>query len=112
MIIQMIAFAKRFDETNFFFFYIKNDELLEKYNKIWDKVSNSIKKGLDNEPVYNEEHLKNKIKSYEGKINTNFHNDGILKERSRYIFVSVILIESVLEKGKHYYQQVFLEECK
>ena len=44
-----------------FFFYIKNDELLEKYNKIWDKVSNSIKKGLDNEPVYNEEHLKNKI---------------------------------------------------
>ena len=51
MIIQMIAFAKRFDETIFFFifiifffFYIKNDELIEKYNKIWDKVSNSIKK--------------------------------------------------------------------
>ena len=36
----------------------------------------------------------------------------MLKERSRYIFVSVILIESVLEKGKHYYQQVLLEECK
>ena len=28
--------------------------LLEKYNEIWDKVSNSMKKGLDCEPAYNE----------------------------------------------------------
>ena len=29
----------------------KNEWLLEKYNKIWDTGSNSIKKGYDNEPV-------------------------------------------------------------
>ena len=27
-------------------FLIKNYELLEKYNKIWDKISNCIKKDL------------------------------------------------------------------
>ena len=49
-----------------------NMSLLKKYNDIWDIVSNIIKKGFDNELVYNEKYLKNKIKSYEGKIDTDF----------------------------------------
>ena len=40
---------------------IKNDELWEKYNKIWKKVKNSIKKEFESEPVYNEKYLKVKI---------------------------------------------------
>ena len=36
---------------------IKNEELLGKYNEIWDKVSNSIKKRFDSEPVYNEKYI-------------------------------------------------------
>ena len=35
------------------YFLIENDELLEKYNTIWDKVSADIKKEFDREPVYN-----------------------------------------------------------
>ena len=31
-------------------FLIDDNKLLEKYNKIWDKVSNSIKNIFDNEP--------------------------------------------------------------
>ena len=57
---------------------IKNDELLEKYNKIWEKVKNSVKKEFDREPVYNEKYLKAKIKSYNGII-TNFRNNKIPK---------------------------------
>ena len=34
-------------------FLIKDEELLEKFNEIWEEVKNSIKKELDNEPVYN-----------------------------------------------------------
>ena len=51
---------------------IKDEKLLEKYNEIWEKVKNRIKKEFDSEPVYNEKYLKAKIKSYHGKINTNF----------------------------------------
>ena len=35
------------------YFLIENDDLVEKYNTIWDKVSPDIKKELDNEPVCN-----------------------------------------------------------
>ena len=30
-------------------FLMKNEKLLEKYNEIWNKVSNTIKKGSDSE---------------------------------------------------------------
>ena len=48
----MNAYRKNLDET----LLIKDTELLEKYNEIWDKVSNTIKKGSDSEPVYNEKY--------------------------------------------------------
>ena len=53
-------------------FLIKDDELLEKYNEIWEKVKNSIKNFFDSESVSTEKYLKPKIKSYNGKINTIF----------------------------------------
>ena len=68
---------------------IKYNELLEKYNEIWDKVSKVIKKGFDSDPIYNENNLKTKIKSYEGRINKNFHNDKITKRGfSLYLSIS------------------------
>ena len=43
------------------YFLIKYNELLEKYNEVWENVKNSIKKELDSEPVYNEKYLKAKF---------------------------------------------------
>ena len=108
----MSAYRRDFDETKYMSFLIKDDELLEKYNEIWEKVKNSIKEEFDSKPVYNEKYLKAKIKSYNGKINTNFHNNKIPREGSQFICLSVILIDSVFRTGKNYYPQVFLEECK
>ena len=34
----MSAYIKDFDETKYLSFLIKDDELLEKYNEIWEKV--------------------------------------------------------------------------
>ena len=82
--------------------FIKDDELLEKYNEIWKKVKNSNKKEFDSELVYNEKYLKSIIKSYIGKINTNFHNNKITKQSSKLICLSVILINSVFRTGKNY----------
>ena len=48
-------------------------------------------------------HLKTKKKSFNGKINSNFHNNNILKEDSQYICVLGIMIDSVCKKDKNYY---------
>ena len=58
----------------------KDDKLLEKYNNIWDKVSNSIKKNLIGNQYAIEKNLKTKIKSCKGKISTNFRDDRIPKK--------------------------------
>ena len=41
---------------------------------------NSLKNEFDSEPVYDEKYLKAEIKSYNGKINTSFHNNKKLKK--------------------------------
>ena len=53
-------------------FLMKNEELLEKYNEIFDKVNNTIKKGFDSESVYNGKYVRTETKSYKGKISTIF----------------------------------------
>ena len=63
---------------------------------------------FDNELPYNGKYLKRKVKSYEGKIHTNFHNYKIPREASQCICLSVILIDSVYRKGKKYYPQVLV----
>ena len=47
---------------------IEDDDLLEKYNTIRDKVSADIKKEFGSEPVYNKNHLKTKIKSHGDEV--------------------------------------------
>ena len=71
-------------------------------------IKNSIKKRFDSEPVCNEKHLKVRIKSYNGKINTLFHNSKITKEGSYLICLLVTLIYFVLRTSTKYYLQVFL----
>ena len=96
----MSANRKNFDETKYISFLIKDDDLLKKYNKNWEKVKNSIKNVFDSELVYNEKYIKAKIKSQNGKINSNFHSNKMPKEGSQFICLSVILVNSVFRTGK------------
>ena len=70
------SYRKDFDKTKCMSFLIKYEKLSQKYNDIWKKVSNIIKKEFDSNPVYNEKNLKLKAKSYNGKINRNSHDDN------------------------------------
>ena len=69
---------------------------------------------IDREPVYgdNDKHIKTKIKSYEGGINTNFQGKKIPKENASYKCLSFIMLDSVIKINKKYHPQTFLEECK
>ena len=55
-------------QTKWMYFFIKDYDLLKKYNTICDKVSADIKKEFDIEPVYNKEYVKTKIKSHGNKV--------------------------------------------
>ena len=92
-------------------FFNEDDDLLEKYNTIWDKVSFDIKKEFDSEPVYNKKALKTNIKSYDNEV-ADFLDKEIPKVGSDCTCLAVITIGSDLKKGKNYYSQVFLKECK
>ena len=48
--------------TKWMYFLIEDDDLLEKYNAIWDKFSADIKKEFDSEPVYNKKNFQNRSK--------------------------------------------------
>ena len=50
----MSAYKRDFDGTKYTSFLPRDDELLEKYNEVWEIVQNSIKKEFESEPVYDE----------------------------------------------------------
>ena len=58
---------------------------------------------FDSEPVYsnNDKYIKTKIKSYEGKINTNFQVKKIPKENASYKCLSLIMLGSVIGANKN-----------
>ena len=64
------AYVKSYDgQTKWTYFLIENDDLLEKCKTISNRVSTSIYKKIDSEPVYNKEFLKTKIKSHGDEVN-------------------------------------------
>ena len=53
MLPKTSAYVKRYDgRSKWIHFFIKDDDLLEKYNTIWDKVSADIKKEFVSKLVY------------------------------------------------------------
>ena len=60
------------------YFLIENEDLLEKYNSIRDKVIAGFKKEFESEPVYNKNLLKTKVKSYGNKV-TDFDDKNFLR---------------------------------
>ena len=92
------------------YFLIKDDELLEKYNTIWDKASADIKKEFGSEPVYNRNYLKT-IESHGHEV-TDFYDKKIPKLDSNHTCLAVMSLDSALKKDDNYYPQVFLKEYK
>ena len=95
----MNAYRRDFDKTKYMSFLIEDNELLEKYNEVCDKVSDIIKNGFDSDHVYNDKYLKTKTKSYGVKAITAFHNVKMPGEGSNSICLSVVLIDSVFKMG-------------
>ena len=82
------------------FFMVKDDNVLDKYNKIWDKIKEklNIKFCLNKNPVFDEPYRKVKVREFDDKIKTNFLGNGVPKENMHYTCIACITFDSVMKK--------------
>ena len=75
---QMSGYIKYFEHggQNMSFF-IKDDEVQEKYEQIWDVIKNKLKIKFHSLPVYDKKYLKTKVREYDGVTKTNVLGNGI-----------------------------------
>ena len=104
------------DGTRKMSFLTDNNEFLERYTKIWEKISALIDKKFDSDPVYNNKYINTKIRSYNNDIMTNFHDidnkSNKLPEKNKpYRCMSLISLDSIIKINKKHYPQTLLQEC-
>ena len=93
-------------------FFVRDKFVLNKYNKIWDKIKENLNIKFHSKPVYNQKYLKAKVREFDGVIKTSFLGNEIPKENMHYTCIACITIDSVIKIEKKNYPQVYLEECK
>ena len=97
-------------------FVTDNNEFLERYTKIWEKISDLINKKFDSDPVYNNKYINTKIRSYNNDIKTNIRdidnkNNKLPEKNKPYRCISLISLDSIVKINKKYYPQTLLQEC-
>ena len=97
----MIEYTKYFDSNKAMSFKVIDKKLLKKYTKIWGKISSSIGKEFDSEPVDgdNDIYIKTKIKSHGDKVNTNFQGKEIPKESASYKSINQSNNQSIISQS-------------
>ena len=85
------------------FFVIKNDNVLDKYNEIWDNIKGELNTKFDSMTAYDEKYIKAKVREFNGVSKTNFLGDEIPKENVNYTWIAFITIDSVVKMKKMNY---------
>ena len=85
---------------------VKDDDVLDKYNEIWDKIKEKLNIKFHSMPVYDETYIKVKVREFNGKIKTNFLGDRVPKENLHYTCIACVTIDSVMRMEKKNYLQV------
>ena len=101
---QMSGYIKYFENGGEnISFMVKDDDVLDKYNDIWEKIKNKLNIKLHCSPVYDKKYIKVKVKELGNKIP---------KENKNCSCIAYVTIDSVMRIEKKNYLQVFLEEVK
>ena len=61
-------------------FLIKGDDVLDKYNGIWNSIKKTLGIKLHSMPVCEEKYIKANVREFNGVVQTNFLGDKISKE--------------------------------
>ena len=82
-------------------FKIEDDAIYLKYNEIWNKIKellNRIK--LSSDVIYDDQYIKTKVKTFSEVIKTLFDGGEMPKEKTEYMCISCISIDSMLKIDK------------
>ena len=110
------------DGTRKMYFLTYNNEFLERYVTIWEKISDLINKKIDSNPVYDNKYINTKIRSYNNVIKTNFRDidnkdNKLLEKKQTVCHVTnnrmhvINIVRFFIEINKKYYPQTLLQEC-
>ena len=98
---QMSGYIKYFENGGKnMSFLIKDDEVWEKYEQIWDVIKNKLGIKFHSKPIYEKKYLKAKVREFDGEIRTNFLGNGVPKKNMYYTCITCITIDSVMKMKK------------
>ena len=86
---------------------IKDDEVWEKYDKIWDVIKNKLGIKFYSELVYEYKYLKAKVREFDGVTKTNFLGNGMPKQNMYYTCIACITFNSVMNIDKKIIRKFF-----
>ena len=109
---QMSGYIKYFENGGKNMFFVIKDDVLDKYNEIWDKIKGKLNIKFHSMPAYDEKYMKAKVREFNGVTKTIFLDDKIPKENKHYTCIACITIDSVMRIEKKNYLLVYLEEFK
>ena len=111
---QMDGYIKYLDDGGKNMSFVMDDEeIYEKYNKIWEVIRKLLKVDFTVRPVRNDKYLVAKLKIFDRINRTKFNNNNAIPiERNHYICIPAKDIDSVLKIDKRAYPQASLEQCK
>ena len=78
-------------------FMVKNDDELDEYNEIWDKIEEKLNIKFHSAPVYDEKYIKPKEREFDSVLKTNILGDEVPKENMHYTCIACITIDSVMK---------------
>ena len=100
---QMSGYIKYFENGGKnMSFMVKNEDMLDKYKEIWDKIKNKLNAKFHSMSVYDEKYIKAKVREFDGVIKTNFLDDKVPKENKHYTCTAWITTESVIRMERKY----------
>ena len=108
---QMTSYINKFNDketkitTTTVSLMVKDEQLFQNYNKIWEKIEGLIGKKFDSKPFYGNDgnkYIKAKIKAFKESFITNFHNKKVPEEKISYKCLSIIILDSVIKSNKKY----------
>ena len=110
---QINAFVKYFENNGKnMSFLIKDDDVLGKYNKMWDKIKDTLSIEFHSMPVYDEQYIKAKVRESMMWLKQFFLTVKYQNEICITLALPVQLLILLWESEKKNYLQVYLEECK